>query len=196
MQGPHRFTIRLRSSLLGCFLYNLFLQRRFVKMISYIYHILYIIKNIISWLLLKRTQHDTTNLSSLKRTQGLNCWNSACNSSKQVNLKQLPRVVFPKSQDAHRARASELLESTGTARSIRCRNWLRVEATLKTENGKRSMCVNTSLAATALTRCACARFVQSCHLRCPRWVWQPRIWWTLFHLWPAAPQHQHWIICI
>ena len=50
----------------------------------------------------------------------------------QVNLKQLPRVVFLKTQDAHRARASELLESTGTARSIRCRNQHQVEVKLKT----------------------------------------------------------------
>ena len=48
----------------------------------------------------------------------------------QVNLKQLPRVVFLKTQDAHRARASEL-ESTGTARSIRCRNWHQVETDWK-----------------------------------------------------------------
>ena len=48
----------------------------------------------------------------------------------QVNLKQLP-VVFLKTQDAHRARASELLESTGTARSIRCRNWHQVETDWK-----------------------------------------------------------------
>ena len=138
---------------------------------------------------MKRTQHDTTTL---------NCWNSACNFSKRVNLKQLPRVVFLKTQDAHRARASEL-ESTGTARSIRCRNWHQVETDWKRRISELNIfdvttCQNLSklfrqLIAAVWTRCTCAQFAQSCHLRCPPWGWQPPIWWTFFHLWPAVPRH-------
>ena len=60
----------------------------------------------------------------------------SANEINRINSKQLPRVVFEKTQDAHRARASELLESTGTARSIRCRSRLQVEVKLKAENGK------------------------------------------------------------
>lgn len=113
----------------------------------------------------------------------------------QVNLKQLPRVVFLKTQDAHRARASEL-ESTGTARSIRCRNWHQVETDWKRRISELKLfdCQNLSklfrqLIAAVWTRCTCAQFAQSCHLRCPRWGWQPPIWWTSFHLWPAVPRH-------
>ena len=117
----------------------------------------------------------------------------------QVNLKQLPRVVFLKTQDAHRARASELLESTGTARSIRCRNWHQVETDWKRRISELNIfdvttCQNLSklfrqLIAAVWTRCTCAQFAQSCHLRCPPWGWQPPIWWTFFHLWPAVPRH-------
>ena len=115
----------------------------------------------------------------------------------QVNLKQLP-VVFLKTQDAHRARASEL-ESTGTARSIRCRNWHQVETDWKRRISELNIfdvttCQNLSklfrqLIAAVWTRCTCAQFAQSCHLRCPPWGWQPPIWWTFFHLWPAVPRH-------
>ena len=45
------------------------------------------------------------------------------------------------------------------------------------------------LIAAVWTRCTCAQFAQSCHLRCPPWGWQPPIWWTFFHLWPAVPRH-------
>ena len=81
---------------------------------------LYIIWNIISWCFLKKdtTWHDYIELLEFGMP------------FQQVNLKQLPRVVFLKTQDAHRARASEL-ESTGTARSIRCRNWHQVETDWK-----------------------------------------------------------------
>jgi len=67
---------------------------------------------------------------------------------------------------------------------------------LKTENlkifdGQNLSKLFRQLIAAVWTRCACAQFAQSCHLRCPPWGWQPPIWWTSFHLWPAVPRHRN-----
>ena len=67
---------------------------------------------------------------------------------------------------------------------------------LKTENlkifdGQNLSKLFRQLIAAVWTRCTCAQFAQSCHVRCPPWGWQPPIWWTSFHLWPAVPRHRN-----
>ena len=173
MQHAHRFTIRLQCSRPGCFL-HLFLQRRFVKMI------LSIIKNIIYWCFLKRQ-----------------------NRTQQFELLEFG-MPFQQTSKFEAAAKSCVSKDSGCTSCSRLRaagkHWYcpqhQVSQLTSSGNGLKTVnifdvktCQNLSKAALVVTRCTCAQFAQSCHLRCPRWGWQPPIWWTSFHLWPAAPRH-------